>query len=342
MTFDRACQLDLPDSIYVKKQRTTSAGFGGSTRRTLARFVDAVLKFRVFSFGPLFVRQETGIPIGGPWSNACLSVVLSNKEHTFIRMKWPVIAEALGVAASMKRTLLAKRYVDDLLLGSYILCESCTLTIQNMIYEDVIVFDVDSKGRQYGVDEVRFKYLDMQLSVSMSGAKVSQYVYNEQFLLHGNGSDIVRLKQHPFLGNLCPRLIRRFSGELTGRRSRWKQLDLHGAQLVNAVLFEILELTRAGFPKSVIKELWSEQKFPSVDCEMALAILNLELPDNSSDAIVRSLHDLCVRLLQLLNRRFLHSLMPVPGSTEHVHLMMGVQSLLALEFMELCNALAET
>ena len=71
-------------------------------------------------------EQQTGVRIGGPLSSFFADLVCSIDEHAFDRVWAGGLGRALGFeGTSRRRAVMIIRYVDDILLASWYLCEAC-------------------------------------------------------------------------------------------------------------------------------------------------------------------------------------------------------------------------
>ena len=131
--FVSADALDIPPAIYVMKGQKFCAGFGGSHktpyqdryvfyRKTLHRCISACLLLRIFTFGPLLLLQNYGIPTGGPHSTVLLSILLGRCEDVFVRFKWQRILKNIGETISFDKAIAALRYADDYCAVSRCVC----------------------------------------------------------------------------------------------------------------------------------------------------------------------------------------------------------------------------
>ena len=64
-----------------------------------------------------FIKQRSGIPIGGPVSGIVLDLALSTLERDFDRHTWRRLAATLRLAAGERQKRIAcGRYADDTLM----------------------------------------------------------------------------------------------------------------------------------------------------------------------------------------------------------------------------------
>ena len=205
--FQAARTIGLPDAVFVKKSSKFSAGFGGSIRtpytdrtiytfRTIELCLIGCLLLRFFILGPWILLQCSGIPIGGPHSKILLSIPLVEREHIFIRFKWPKIARALGLSADMSKALVARRYVDDVILVSRCMCRACVAPLLKVIYGSLIVFDVECDGVVDG-DSVAFKYLDAIVEMNFLSVRYLHFNPNEPFIVSGGRSPKIKKQDSP-------------------------------------------------------------------------------------------------------------------------------------------------
>ena len=74
----------------------------------------------------------------------------------------------------------------------------------------------------------------------------------------------------------------RWCADLSGRRARWKQLCMRPRALTLAILFDVIELRRLGYPTGIIRQMWDRKAGGGLDREIVGILLDLEF-DISSD-----------------------------------------------------------
>ena len=180
--FSSARAIGVPDAVQVHKSTKVITALGGSIRTpytdravftlcSLLQYALAALLFRYFQFGPLVAIQLTGIPIGGPWSLAILTVCLAYLEHTYRRWSWVRIARRYGLPEEFDKAIAASRYVDDTLFVSFLICSCCLVPVQTTIYNDKITFDPDYDAVKVVGNRSVARYLDFNVWVSLDSVQ---------------------------------------------------------------------------------------------------------------------------------------------------------------------------
>ena len=100
-----------------------------------------LVELRWFKFGDRYLRQEAGIPIGGPVSGAVLEAVLSVDEFLFERFGWDKYAQFIGITGPGEHWIAIGRYVDDVIVLTRWLCADCVESLITTSYGRAISFD---------------------------------------------------------------------------------------------------------------------------------------------------------------------------------------------------------
>ena len=88
--------------------------------------LDLCLELRSFVHQGRSWEQSQCVPIGGPWSSSCFSLLLGDDEHNFTHEDhiWQRLASTLGM--DLHELIAMTRYVDDIFSAS---CCVCTLYV---------------------------------------------------------------------------------------------------------------------------------------------------------------------------------------------------------------------
>ena len=73
--------------------------------------------------------QRYGVPIGGLLSKAIVSLILGVQEAKYDK-------EFPGGAAERRKVFASRRFVDDALFTSCVLCEGCLHSVRGRVYEE--------------------------------------------------------------------------------------------------------------------------------------------------------------------------------------------------------------
>ena len=149
------------------------------------------------------------------------------------------------------------RYVDDVVLISKLLCETCLFKWLVKTFQGIARFDADSEIARDRVSElVRANFLDATLVIGFESLSIAPKYKNELFAVSGKHQDCQKHTIEPFLGATPSTTIQRHRAEILGKLSRWQQIDCDGVSLIFLVFSDILCYVRSGFSFSIILKFW--------------------------------------------------------------------------------------
>ena len=96
------------------------------------------------SLGSTIIRMS-GLPIGGLLSRIAASAVLAWEEHLWVQ-QWPFNFGLSGSVPSWQQAVVARRYIDDVVVISKLLCFSCLVDMTHAMY--TVKFDAAPKSRK--------------------------------------------------------------------------------------------------------------------------------------------------------------------------------------------------
>ena len=221
------------------------------TWEELVTGVRLALAQSVVSVGDSVWRQAEGLPIGGPHSPACCSVVLGVDEAA-----WAEDADRrcrLGFdpqGSELSRQAALARYVDDLIVVSRIWCPECLESMVGFIYRKPVQFD------KQPTTPLGQPWLDAWIAFR-GGELVIRMDGQEQDWVECRGaSPPSKMRLKPYLGDeACSWDALRL--HVSARAARLRQAGLGDEELRKAVEREVLILTLHGYPRDLMCRAWS-------------------------------------------------------------------------------------
>jgi len=225
-----------------------SAGF-------ICLHVSVVVKaIRVFasvvlcSFGTLVLRMR-GLPIGAIPSAASVNTLLDHYETSFLHSddrKLHARFDFLSMQ-NYESYVLWVRYVDDLLLGSKLLCSACLLDLARAVYP----MDLSVTSGRSGDPNVHM-IADIQVLTSAQGLDLLLKNPNRPFL--ASGSPRVQTSTVPWPGAI-PSSFGHIRGRIIGLISRCRQVHSNDYFTLVRVIEYLWELKALGYPVPLLKKL---------------------------------------------------------------------------------------
>ena len=123
--------------FLVKHTYHQPKGYNLISITDITAIIHITLNFRYAKLGNSIIKQNTGIPIGGPMSKSLTSILLCKDEQHFkthfnSKTLWPLKQN------TDQTTLIAvSRYVDDSIMISHLLCTPCIKKLIPVIYPNV-------------------------------------------------------------------------------------------------------------------------------------------------------------------------------------------------------------
>ena len=218
----------------------------------LRRGIDMALAQSAVSVGDSVWRQAEGLPIGGPHSPACCSIVLGADEAA-----WAADAERrarLGFSAPRGRGIeecaAYARYVDDLCVVSRIWCEGCLESMVDGMYRKPVQFD------RQATSLLGQPWLDMWITFTSGDMEIHMDGQEHEWVSSLGATPPSRLRLKPYLGDeACSWEALRL--HVSARSARLRQAGLGVAELERAVAREVFVLALHGYPCAMMRSAWS-------------------------------------------------------------------------------------
>ena len=135
--------------------------------RSIKSCVRAYMNMRIFRFCNLFVKQISGVPIGGWLSSALLNLSASACESRF-EARYTQYPARYGFALPRHRVFAIKRYENDVLGISHMLCPECLGEIVVQIYRPYICMESCTANMKTSEGCTQNKFLDLIVHVTSS------------------------------------------------------------------------------------------------------------------------------------------------------------------------------
>ena len=220
-------------------------------------------------------RQAEGLPIGGPHSPACCSVVLGADEAAWTAD--PARRARHGFSPrgrDLSSQVAYARYVDDLCMVSRKWCKSCLEAMLGVMYTKPVQFDrQDSSSHGQPWLDLWIAFHDGEMRIHMDG--------QEQAWFDAMGAcPPSKLRLKPYLED------ERGSDEalrthVSARLARLRQAGLDQEAMKAAVERELLVLSYHGYPRKRLIQAWSRCcQFPEASrhARLVLAAWEVALP----------------------------------------------------------------
>ena len=231
--------------------------------------LDLALRQPVVRLGKALFRQVIGAPIGGHLSKATASAVLAVDEFKACQ-NLGILQAAQYVprqATSLCEVVAFTRYVDDLAMGSRVLCEVCLCSMTSLIYSKPISFD-PTKPDDFGVPwlDVWLLGVDGELLVRADGAE-------NAWRACGGAGVPNKFRVKPWQGDVHTD-VKELRSIAAGRLVRLKSLSLNEQQLHAAVSSEIGIWAMSGYPAKTIQQVWCQLPHFPLASRAAAVVLN--------------------------------------------------------------------
>ena len=155
------------------------------------------------------------------------------------------------------RLVACGRYVDDVVLISELLCETCLFKCLVKTFQGIARFDADSEiPRDSGSQLVRANFLDATLVIGFESLSITPKYKNELFAVSGRHQDCQKHTIEPFLGATSSTTTQRHRAEILGKLSLWQQIGCDDVSLIFLVFSDVLCYVRSGFSFSIIRNSW--------------------------------------------------------------------------------------
>lgn len=210
----------------------------------------AALSVCVARFGDSTYRQVHGLPIGGPLSDLGPGLLLGLQEASWRALPGLRRLQSFDFAdSSACRSAVALiRYVDDVIGVSRQICCSC---LESLILGIHLGVPFASEHRS---DEHPLLWLDVVVHARRWPIHVAMASPERPWLLL-QAELPTKFRLQPWLGpGHCDQDAVR--GHVRGRLSRWGQVRLAHAELVRAVLYDVLLFLRSGYPLRFVSAAW--------------------------------------------------------------------------------------
>ena len=225
-----------------------------------------------------------GISIGGTLSCAAVGVYLGDQElQGLIRLSGDG-GRDYGLGGShLEENLSWRRYVDDILAGSFRVCSECQAKILRSIFAEQLSTVYTTPRILTPSTWSLFDWLDVTLGISRNGLFWIPKNANREWLRNpGRPEDRPRPIAHPWPGTLSVP-FGRLRGILMGKLARAFSLGTDPIMECLVLLEIIIELALTGYPTSVLRALvHALPTFPAV--RMARVILRKWMRVGASNA----------------------------------------------------------
>eukprot|EP00435_Cladocopium_sp_Y103_P013886 s117_g3.t1 len=162
-------------SVTVVRRRKVQGFLGGNPEARSTKFVvfsfhdllhcfAACMYIPFCSLGNMIVRMQ-GLPIGGLLSRIAASAVLAWEEHSWVE-GWPCNFGLDASTPAWESAVFARRYIDDLVVVSKLLCFDCLVGMTQAMY--TVTFDPAEKSRQLRWLDVVFDLDSLCLNIKRS------------------------------------------------------------------------------------------------------------------------------------------------------------------------------
>ena len=252
-------------TVSVFKTTTFNACLGGRTDskcddRTvlwiskIRKSIKSLLAMCVYRVGNVFIRQESGIPIGGPVSGVILEICCEVLEHRFDTYTWPSKRDACALKGARKEYIAAARYADDTAMASKWFCSGCLENFIIKTYKNEISFDITSECQQWE-DFIALKFLDFILYADFMGAQTGPHTKNELAIWLGKPDLRIKLRFPPLYGKPV-QANNRLRIDLCGRIARYRVLKAHPTSIALSLAADFVELSSLGYTSGAIRKAW--------------------------------------------------------------------------------------
>jgi len=198
--------------------------------------------------GPLVIAQG-GTPIGGLASSACCDLVLRCAEDAWIVD--PDARSSYHLPEVVTKYIVGCRYVDDLLLLSRSLCQSCLESVLQLYPKQVVWENVEWTPSRIA------KWLDLHISVSGFSLNVSPFIPTDDNELQTAANSIP-----PYVDDAsCD--VGDLINRVSAKYSRLLQLPVSDLSRQRAVLSEVAIWMKRGYRLSFLLKIFTCQgKYP--------------------------------------------------------------------------------
>ena len=224
----------------------------------------AVLQ-REVALGDRLCSQQRGVPIGGPLSKQLASVFLGYDEIMFEQNHGALQSLGLDIRGMSRKDIYCfSRYVDDVAGASGLLCFECLKRMISVIYSKPVRFEENPE------QPIVTAWLDFWISTRTGRISFEMSHAEEQYVLSGGSELPGKIRIPPYLGKqfLDPNLRSMVGNKLIGM----KQVGLDEAELRQAVCREIQLWVLAGYPRSILQQLFYN---PQANHEATMISVNI-------------------------------------------------------------------
>ena len=152
--------------------------------RSIKSCVKAYMNMRIFRFCDIFLKQISGVPIGGWLSSALLNLSASACESRF-EARYTQLPATFGLDLPRHRIFAIKRYEDDVLGISHVLCPDCLGEIVIQIYKPHICMEPCTTHMNTSGGCTQNKFLDIMVYATNSDISFDVFHCNQEFCISG-------------------------------------------------------------------------------------------------------------------------------------------------------------
>ena len=233
----------------------------------LSRGLDLALAQSAVSVGNSVWVQAEGLPIGGPHSPACCSVVLGADEATWTDNAATRAAHGFGPAGRrLEEQVALARYVDDLIMVSRVWCKSCLEDMLTVMYRRPVQFDRQATAA-HGQP-----WLDMWVSFRHGALEIHMDGQEQEWVQCHASVPPAKTRLKPYLGDDAASL-EALRLHVSGRSARLRQAGLDDTALHLAVKREVLVIALHGYPREMMRRVWSRScQYPAAAKQARLVL----------------------------------------------------------------------
>ena len=165
-------------SVTILRRKKVQGYLGGNPAITSPKLVCFLFRDLLFCFaacmyipfcslGSTIIRMS-GLPIGGLLSRIAASAVLAWEEHMWVQ-QWPLNFGLSCSAPCWHQAVVARRYIDDVVMISKLLCFSCLVDMTHAMY--TVKFDAAPQSR-------KLHWLDVVLDLDCLVLDIKQSLFD--------------------------------------------------------------------------------------------------------------------------------------------------------------------
>ena len=233
----------------------------------LSRGLDLALAQSAVSVGNSVWVQAEGLPIGGPHSPACCSVVLGADEATWTDNAATRAAHGFNPSGRrLEEQVALARYVDDLIMVSRVWCSSCLEDMLTVMYRKPVQFDRQATAA-HGQP-----WLDMWVSFRHGALEIHMDGQEQDWVQCQASVPPAKTRLKPYLGDDAASL-EALRLHVSGRSARLRQAGLDDTALHLAVKREVLVIALHGYPREMMRRVWSRScQYPAAAKQARLVL----------------------------------------------------------------------